>query len=65
MALVEHARPSDALNLVALTPAPILVAREVLADAQARLEGHSPEAVLLRRAMETEQTTIQRQPSDP
>jgi uncharacterized protein len=63
-ALVD-ARPSDALNLVALVPAPILVAREVLADAQARLEGDSPEAVLLRRAMEAEQTTIARQPSDP
>jgi hypothetical protein len=56
------ARPSDALNLVALVPAPILVAREVLADAQARLEGNSPEAILLRRAMEAEQTTIQREP---
>ena len=64
VALVD-ARPSDALNLVALLPAPILVAREVLADAQARLEGDSPEAVLLRRAMEAEQATIQRQPSDP
>lgn len=59
------ARPSDALNLVALVPAPILVAPEVLADAQARLEGDSPEAILLRRAIETEQTIIQRQPSDP
>lgn len=59
------ARPSDALNLVALVPAPILVAPEVLADAQARLEGDSPEAILLRRPIETEQTIIQRQPSDP
>jgi bifunctional DNase/RNase len=59
------ARPSDALNLVALVPAPILVARVILADAQARLEGDSPEGSLLRRAMEAEQTTIQRQPSDP
>ena len=59
------ARPSDALNLVALLPAPILVARELLADAHARLEGDSPEAILLRRAMEAEQTTIQRQPSHP
>lgn len=59
------ARPSDALNLVALVPAPILVAREVLTDAQGRLEGDSPEAILLRRAMEAEQTTIRRQPSDP
>jgi bifunctional DNase/RNase len=59
------ARPSDALNLVALVPAPILAAREILADAQARLEGDSPEAVLLRHALEAEQTTLQRQPSDP
>jgi bifunctional DNase/RNase len=59
------ARPSDALNLVALVPAPILVARELLADAEAKLEGDSPEAILLRRVMEAEQTTIQRQPSDP
>jgi uncharacterized protein len=59
------ARPSDALNLVALVPAPILVAREVLADAEAKLAGASPEATLFRRAVEAEQTTIQRQPSDP
>jgi hypothetical protein len=64
VALVD-ARPSDALNLVALVPAPILVAPEVLADAQARLEGDSPEAILLQRAIETEQTIIQRHPSDP
>jgi bifunctional DNase/RNase len=55
------ARPSDALNLVALVPAPILAAREVLADAEARLEGDSAEAILLRRAMEAEQTTVRRQ----
>jgi uncharacterized protein len=30
------ARPSDALNLIALVPAPIFVAQEVLADAAAR-----------------------------
>lgn len=59
------ARPSDALNLVALVSAPILVAREVLADAGARLEGDSSEAILLRRALEAEQTTIQRQQSEP
>ena len=58
------ARPSDALNLVALVPAPILVARDLLADVEAKLEGDSPEAILLRRVMEAEQTTIQRQPSD-
>lgn len=59
------ARPSDALNLVALVPAPVLVAPAVLAEAQARMEGDSPEAVFLRRAVEAEQMTIQRQPSDP
>jgi uncharacterized protein len=59
------ARPSDALNLVALVPAPILVAREVLADAHARLEGDSSDALLLRRAIDADQTIIQRQPSDP
>ncbi len=64
VALVD-ARPSDALNLVALVPAPILVARELLADAGAKLAGDSPEAILLRRAMEGEQATIQRQPPDP
>jgi hypothetical protein len=42
-----------------------LVARELLADAEAKLEGDSPEENLLRHVMEAEQTTIQRQPSDP
>ena len=59
------ARPSDALNLVALVPAPILVAREVLADAHAGLKGDCSDALLLRRAIDAEQTIIQRQPSDP
>jgi hypothetical protein len=36
------ARPSDALNLLALMPAPIFVAPEVLAEVQARMEGDSP-----------------------
>jgi uncharacterized protein len=52
------ARPSDALNLVALVPAPIFVAWEVLADAEARLKGDSPEAILLRRALDREQMTL-------
>jgi bifunctional DNase/RNase len=52
------ARPSDALNLVALVPAPIFAAPEVLADAEVRLEGDSPEAILLRRALECEQMTV-------
>jgi bifunctional DNase/RNase len=56
------ARPSDALNLVALLPAPIFVAPEVLADAEARLAGDSSEAVLLRLALESEHMTFRRQP---
>jgi bifunctional DNase/RNase len=58
------ARPSDALNLVALVPAPIFVAQEVLADAEARAEGVSPEAVLLRQALECEQMTFGQGPPD-
>ncbi len=53
------ARPSDALNLAALLPAPILVASDVLADAQARQDGDSPEAIRLRLAAEAEQMAIQ------
>jgi uncharacterized protein len=56
------ARPSDALNLVALVPAPIFVAQEVLADAEARREGDSPEAILLRRALEAGQMTVEQHP---
>jgi bifunctional DNase/RNase len=55
------ARPSDALNLVALLPAPIFVAPEVLADAAARLAGDSSEAVLLRLALEGEQMPFRRE----
>ena len=62
---LADARPSDALNLVALVPAPIVVARAVLADAHARLEGDSSDALLLRRAIDADQTIIQRQPPDP
>jgi bifunctional DNase/RNase len=58
-------RPSDALNLVALVPAPIFAAQEVLADAEARLESESPEAVLLRRALESEQMTVRQGPPAP
>jgi bifunctional DNase/RNase len=57
-------RPSDALNLVALVPAPIFVAHNVLADAEARLEGDSPEALLLRRALECEQMTVRQGPPE-
>lgn len=52
------ARPSDALNLVALVPAPIFVARDVLAEAEAERQGDSAEAALLRRALEAEQMTV-------
>ena len=54
------ARPSDALNLVALVPAPIFVARDVLAQAEAERQGDSAGAILLRRALEAEQMTIRR-----
>jgi len=56
------ARPSDALNLIALVPAPVFVAPEVMADAEARREGDSPEAILLRRALEAEQMTVRQEP---
>jgi uncharacterized protein len=42
------ARPSDALNLAALVPAPIFVAPGVLQEAEARRAGDSPEAAPLR-----------------
>jgi len=54
------ARPSDALNLVALMPAPVFAAPEVLAEAAARMAGDSADAVLLRRALELEQMTVRR-----
>jgi bifunctional DNase/RNase len=56
------ARPSDALNLAALVPAPIFVAPEVIADAETRLEGDSSEAILLRRALDCEQMTVRQRP---
>jgi bifunctional DNase/RNase/catechol 2,3-dioxygenase-like lactoylglutathione lyase family enzyme len=43
------ARSSDALNLAALVQAPILVAPEVLVEAEARRTGDSPEAARLVR----------------
>jgi bifunctional DNase/RNase len=58
------ARPSDALNLVALVPAPIFVAGEVLAEVEASRMGDSAEAVLLRRALEAEQMTIRQLPRE-
>jgi bifunctional DNase/RNase len=53
------ARPSDALNLVALVQAPIFVAPEVLQEAEARRTGDSPEAVRLRRALIAPSMTIE------
>jgi uncharacterized protein len=44
------ARSSDALNPAALVQAPILVAPEVLVEAEARRMGNSPEAARLRKA---------------
>jgi bifunctional DNase/RNase len=55
---VVDARPSDALNLLALMPAPVFASPEVLAEAAARMEGDSAEATLLRRALELEQMTV-------
>ena len=54
------ARSSDALNLAALTAAPILAALEVLEDSDRRREGDSAEAVLMRRALAACPMTIAR-----
>jgi bifunctional DNase/RNase len=54
------AEPSDALNLAALVQAPIFVAPEVLADAEGRMAGDSPETVNLRRALTYQQMTMER-----
>jgi bifunctional DNase/RNase len=53
------ARPSDALNLVALVQAPIFVAPEVLQEAEARRQGTSAEAARLRRALEAPPMTVE------
>jgi len=53
------ARPSDALNLVALVQAPIFVAPEVLQEAEARRTGDSPTAARLRRALVAPPMTIE------
>ena len=50
VALVD-ARSSDALNLAALTQAPVFVVPEMLADCIGRQEAESTEAALLRRAI--------------
>jgi uncharacterized protein len=52
------ARPSDALNLAALMQAPILVAPEVLQEAEARRAGDSPTAARLRRALDASPMTV-------
>jgi bifunctional DNase/RNase len=56
------ARPSDALNLAALVHAPIFVAPEVLADAESRLAGDSPEAASLRLALVSEPLSLEERP---
>jgi bifunctional DNase/RNase len=52
------ARPSDALGLAAHVPAPILAAQDVLAHARHTLAGDSPDADLLRRAIQAEQAIV-------
>ena len=54
------ARSSDALNLAALTAAPILAALELLEDCDRRQDGDSSEAVLMRRALDACPMTIKR-----
>ena len=54
------ARCSDALNLAALTAAPIFAALELLEDRDRRQEGDSAEAVLMRRALDACPMTIKR-----
>jgi uncharacterized protein len=54
------ARPSDALNLAVLVPAPIFVAPEVLQEAESRRAGDSPGAARLRRALVAPPMTIER-----
>jgi bifunctional DNase/RNase len=54
------ARSSDALNLAALTAAPIFAALEVLEDSDRNTEGDSAEAVLTRRALDARPMTIKK-----
>jgi bifunctional DNase/RNase len=54
------ARSSDALNLAALTAAPIFAALEVLEDSDRNTEGDSAEAVLMRRALAARPVTIEK-----
>jgi bifunctional DNase/RNase len=59
-AVLVDARSSDALNLAALTGAPILVGLEVLEDCDRRRAGDSSEAILLRRALAASPVTLTR-----
>ena len=54
------ARSSDALNLAALTAAPIFAALEVLEDSERNAQGDSAQAVLMRRALAARPMTIQK-----
>jgi bifunctional DNase/RNase len=54
------ARPSDALNLAVLVQAPILVAPEVLQEAEASRTGESPGAARLRRALAASPMTVEK-----
>ena len=60
---VVDARSSDALNLAALTQAPVFVAPEMLADCIGRQEGDSGESALLRRAIAGHPMAVRR--ADP
>ena len=65
---VQHvdARPSDALNLGALTDAAILVSPAVVQDANRRLEDDSATATLLRQAPTLPAMRITKQlPTEP
>jgi bifunctional DNase/RNase len=56
------ARASDALNLVAITPAPLFVSSQALADGERRREGDSAKAGLLRRALTAPAMRIMKEP---
>jgi bifunctional DNase/RNase len=55
------ARASDALNLAALTGAPVFVSSQVADDADRRQEGEGPEARLLRLALDVPNMKITRE----
>ncbi len=57
------ARSSDALNLAAITGAPVFVSLEAIEDCRRRQADDSPEARLLRLAPTTPQMTISREPA--